>query len=64
MFITTDTGRLQNLTLLQDVITVDNEDGTYSVGYYEISGIIVKELSFDTKAAADAKVAEIRASLV
>ena len=32
MFIETDTGRLQNLYLLQDVRVIQNEDNTYLIG--------------------------------
>lgn len=59
MFIETDTGRLQNLYLLQDVRIIQNEDNTYSIGYVQINGEIIKELSFDSEETANAKRDEI-----
>lgn len=59
MFIETDTGRLQNLYLLQDVRVIQNEDNTYSIGYVQINGEIIKELSFDSEEAANTKRDEI-----
>lgn len=59
MFIETDTGRLQNLYLLQDVRVIQNEDNTYSIGYVQINGEIIKELSFDSEETANAKRDEI-----
>lgn len=48
MFIETIDGRLQNVTLLQEVIIINNEDDTYSIGYVQINGEIIKEGSYDT----------------
>lgn len=59
MFIETDTGRLQNLYLLQDVRVIQNEDNTYSIGYVQINGEIIKELSFDSEETANTKRNEI-----
>ncbi len=59
MFIETDTGRLQNLYLLQDVRVIQNEDNTYSIGYVQMNGEIIKELSFDSEETANAKRDEI-----
>ena len=59
MFIETDTGRLQNLYLLQDVRVIQNEDDTYSIGYVQMNGEIIKELSFDSEETANAKRDEI-----
>lgn len=59
MFIETDTGRLQNLYLLQDVRVIQNEDNTYSIGYVQINGEIIKELSFDSEETANTKRDEI-----
>lgn len=59
MFIETDTGRLQNLYLLQDVRVIQNEDNTYSIGYVQMNGEIIKELSFDSEETANTKRDEI-----
>ena len=59
MFIETDTGRLQNLYLLQDVRVIQNEDNTYSIGYIQMNGEIIKELSFDSEETANTKRDEI-----
>lgn len=59
MFIETDTDRLQNLYLLQDVRVIQNEDNTYSIGYVQINGEIIKELSFDSEETANTKRDEI-----
>lgn len=59
MFIETDTGRLQNLYLLQDVRVIQNEDNTYSIGYVQMNGEIIKELSFDSEETANVKRDEI-----
>lgn len=59
MFIETDTGRLQNLYLLQDVRVIQNEDNTYSIGYVQMNGEIIKELSFDSEEMANVKRDEI-----
>ena len=59
MFIETDTGRLQNLYLLQDVRVIQNEDNTYSIGYVQMNGEIIKELSFDSEETANTKKDEI-----
>lgn len=49
MFIETIDGRLQNLTLLQDVIVVKNEDDTYSIGYVQVNGEVIKEGTYDSE---------------
>ena len=59
MFIETDTGRLQNLYLLQDVRVIQNEDNTYSIGYVQMNGEVIKELSFDSEETANVKRDEI-----
>lgn len=67
MFIETASGRLQNLYLLQDVRVVDNdevEEKTYSVGYVQSNGVIIKEGTFSTYSEAETKVNEIKSSLV
>lgn len=66
MFIETASGRLQNLYLLQDVRVVDNDEveETYSVGYVQSNGVIIKEGTFSTYSEAETKVNEIKSSLV
>ena len=59
MFIETDTGRLQNLYLLQDVRVIQNEDNTYSIGYVQMNGEVIKELSFNSEETANTKRDEI-----
>jgi hypothetical protein len=66
MFYKTESGRLQNLTLLQDVIvTKDDIDNTkYSVGYLQINGEIIKEGTYNTELEVESKIDSIRASLL
>lgn len=52
MFIETINGRLQNVMYLQDVIIVKNEDDTYSIGYVQSNGEIIKEGIYNTEEAA------------
>ena len=52
MFIETINGRLQNIMYLQDVIIVKNEDDTYSIGYVQSNGEIIKEGIYNTEEAA------------
>lgn len=49
MFIETETGRLQNLTLLQDVIITTNDDGTFCIGYVQANGEVIKEGNYNTE---------------
>lgn len=48
MFFQTDDGRLQNLFLLQDVRIIENDDKTFSIGYIQINGEVLKEGSYST----------------
>ena len=63
MFIETDTHRLQNLYLLQNVIAtvLDEEAETpkYTVGWVQSNGVIIKEGEFDTLQEAESKRDEI-----
>ena len=43
MFIKTETGRLQNLYLLQDVRVIKNEDDTWSVSFIQMNGVAINE---------------------
>lgn len=49
MFIETINGRLQNIMLLQDVIIVNNEDNTFSIGYLQANGEVIKEGVYNTE---------------
>jgi len=64
MFIETETGRLQNLMLLQDVIVVANEDNTYSLGYLQANGEIIKEGSYNTEEDAETAKEAVHTKLI
>ena len=67
MFIETDTGRLQNLYLLQNVIVTDNdnnEEYPYAIGWVQSNGVIIKEGEFSTLEAAQSKRDDIIESLL
>ena len=67
MFIETDTGRLQNLYLLQDVRVVENEeneDKPYSIGWVQANGVIIKEGEYTTLSDAEDKRDEIIEELI
>lgn len=64
MFIETNEGRLQNLYLLQDVIVVDNEDGTFSIGYLQVNGVIINEGIYNTREEAESDLEEIKSALL
>lgn len=53
MFIETETGRLQNLALLQDVVVKENEDNTFSIAYIQANGEIIKEGTYNTEEEAE-----------
>ena len=56
MFIETDSGRLQNLYLLQDVRVLPIEDSDkFTIGYIQANGAIIKEGSFDSEEEAEIK---------
>lgn len=64
MFFQTDGGRLQNLFLLQDVRVVENEDKTYSIGYVQINGEVLKEGSYSKIEEADTALSLVVQKLV
>ena len=49
MFIKTETGRLQNLYLLQDVRVIKNEDNTWSVSFIQMNGVAINEGRYATE---------------
>lgn len=64
MFIETNTGRLQNLYLLQDVQVKENENKTFSIGYVQSNGVIIKEGEYATKDEAETERKAIVAKLL
>ena len=64
MFIETETGRLQNLFLLQDVIITKNDDDTFCIGYVQANGEIIKEGSYNSIESAETAKAAIYAKLL
>ena len=50
LFIETNSGRLQNLYLLQDVRVVDSQiqEGKFAVGFVQENGMIIEDELFDT----------------
>lgn len=60
MFIETETGRLQNLYLLQDVRVTKNEDDTWSVSFIQMNGVAINEGRYTTEEEANSvKEAEV-----
>ena len=53
MFIETETGRLQNLYLLQDLAIEENENGTFSVIFIQMNGVKIKEGEYATEEEAE-----------
>lgn len=67
MFILTESGRLQNLTLLQDVkvtSTTKDELTKFHVGYVQINGEIINEGEYSSIEEAQSKVDEIITKLI
>ena len=70
MFIETNSGRLQNLYLLQDVRVMENEkktdseELTYAVAYVQMNGVIIKEGIYATKEEAETIRQEVVAKLI
>ena len=67
MFILTESGRLQNLSLLQDVrviSTTKDELTKFHVGYVQINGEIINDGEYTTMEEAQSKVDEIVAKLI
>ena len=68
MFIETDTKRLQNLYLLQNIIVTeldeDAETPKYTIGWVQSNGVIIKEGEFNTLQEAEIKRDEIVESLL
>lgn len=66
LFIETDGGKLQNLYLLQAVVSIPSQEtpNKYAVAYIQENGTIIEDLLYDTKAEADTKVAQIKQKLL
>lgn len=66
LFIETDGGKLQNLYLLQAVVTIPSQEtpGKFAVAYLQENGTFVEDMLYDTEAEADTKVAEIKQKLL
>lgn len=66
LFIETNSGRLQNLYLLQDVRVVDSkkEEGKFAAGYVQSNGVIIEDEIFDTFEEANEAVQGIRSDLL
>lgn len=66
LFIETNSGKLQNLYLLQDVRVVDSriQEDKFAVGFVQENGMIIEDEIFDTYEEADEVVQEIRQQLL
>ena len=68
MFIETDTKRLQNLYLLQNIIVTEPDENAetpkYTIGRVQSNGVIIKEGEFNTLQEAETKRDEIVESLL
>jgi len=66
LFIETNSGRLQNLYLLQDVRVVDSriQEDKFAVGYVQENGMIIEDEIFDTYEEADTEVQKVKQKLL
>lgn len=66
LFIETNSGRLQNLYMLQDVRVVESkiEEGKFAVGYVQENGMIIEDERFDTQQEAEDVVQDVRDQLL
>lgn len=64
MFYECENGRLQNLYFLQNIQVISNEDNTYSIGWVQSNGAIIKEYRFNTEEEADAKYTDLKDKLL
>lgn len=66
LFIETNSGRLQNLYLLQDVRVVDSQiqEGKFAVGFVQENGIIIEDELFDTYEDAENAVESVKEELL
>ena len=66
LFIETNSGRLQNLYLLQDVRVVESkiEEGKFAVGFVKENGMIIEDERFDTQQEAEDVVQDVRDQLL
>ena len=49
MFIETETGRLQNLYLLQDIRVIQNDEEKWQVSFIQMNGVAINEGEYDTE---------------
>jgi len=66
LFIETNSGRLQNLYMLQDVRVVDSkiEENKFAVAYVQANGMIIEDEIFDTYEEADSVVQSVKSTLI
>ncbi len=66
LFIETNSGRLQNLYLLQDVRVVDSQiqEGKFAVGFVQENGMIIEDELFDTYEDAENAVESVKEELL
>ena len=66
LFIETNSGRLQNLYLLQGIEAVHSrtQEGKFAVGYIQSNGVIIEDEIFDTLEEAMSEVENAREQLL
>lgn len=64
MFYECENGRLQNLFLLQNIRVIKNDDNTYSIGWVQSNGAIVKEYNYSTEEEANTKYTSLKSELL
>lgn len=64
MFYECENGRLQNLFLLQNIRVIKNDDNTYSIGWIQSNGAIVKEYNYSTEEEANTKYTSLKSELL
>ena len=64
MFYECENGRLQNLFLLQNIRVIKNDDNTYSIGWIQSNGAIVKEYNYSTEEEANTQYTSLKSELL
>ena len=64
MFYECENVRLQNLFLLQNIRVIKNDDNTYSIGWIQSNGAIVKEYNYSTEEEANTKYTSLKSELL
>ena len=64
MFYECENGRLHNLFLLQNIRVIKNDDNTYSIGWIQSNGAIVKEYNYSTEEEANTKYTSLKSELL